>query len=126
MRLLLTVLISSLSLPALAETAAGTWLTGPDKKGQVGHIRLAPCGSALCGTVLKAFDKAGREVVTPNVGKRVIWDVKPLGSGTYAGRMYVSMLDKNVNGEFRVAGQAMTVKGCLGPICQTQKWRRID
>lgn len=126
MRFVLTVLISMMGLPVIAETAAGTWLTGPDKKGQVGHVRLAPCGAALCGTVLKAFDKTGREVITPNVGKQVIWNVKPAGSGAYVGRMHVSALKADVDGTFKVGGRVMIVRGCFGPVCQSQRWQKID
>ena len=114
------------ALPAAAETASGLWLTGPDGKGQVGHVKMAPCGPALCGTVIKAFDSAGKPVLTPNVGKRVIWDVKPAGAGNFAGRMHVSQLKADVAGQFRVSGRAMTVKGCLGKLCQSQKWTKLD
>ncbi len=110
----------------MAGDAKGMWLTGPDAKGQVGHVRMAPCGAALCGTVVRAFDKAGREVRTPNVGKRVIWDVKPTSGSAYEGRMHVSQLRADVNGKFEVSDRAMLVKGCLGKLCQAQKWTRLD
>ncbi|MEZ5715010.1 MAG: DUF2147 domain-containing protein [Paracoccaceae bacterium] len=129
MRLLLGFAAWALALPfgadLRAETLSGLWLTGPDAKGQVGHVRLASCGAAICGTVLKAFDRNGQPVATPNIGKRVIWDVKPSGSG-YAGRMHVSQLKADVDGTFQVAGKVLTVRGCMGPVCQSQRWKRID
>ena len=112
--------------PVQADRAEGLWVTGPDRKGQVGHVRFSRCGAALCGKVLKAFDKNGKPVITRNVGKQVIWGMKPEGAGKYAGTMYVSAVDKNVKGTFRVAGRTMTVRGCLGPVCQKQVWKRID
>ncbi len=120
------VLIAGLASPAFADKAEGLWLTGPDKKGQVGHIRMSRCGDALCGKVLKAFDKNGKSVQTRNVGKQVIWGVKPTGDSDYAGTMYVSTFDKNVKGRFLVSGRSMVVKGCLGPVCQSQTWKKID
>lgn len=129
MRYLLSMVVvfaSFLASPAFADRAEGLWLTGPDKKGQVGHVSFARCGDALCGKVLKAFDKSGKQVRTRNVGKRVIWGVKPTGTGKYAGSMYVSTLNQNVPGTFRVSGRSMTVRGCLGPICQSQVWKKID
>ena len=112
--------------PAFADRAEGLWLTGPDNKGQVGHVRFSRCGEALCGKVLKAFDKSGKPVVTRNVGKQIIWGMTQKGEGQYAGLMYVSALDKNVNGTMRVSGRSMTVRGCLGPVCQSQVWKKID
>jgi len=120
------VLATAVSGPAMADAAQGVWVTGPDRKGQVGHVRFSRCGEALCGKVLKAFDKSGNSVKTKNVGKRVIWGMKPTGNGNYAGNMYVSMLDKNVKGTFRVSGQSMTVRGCYGPLCSSQVWKKID
>ena len=103
-------LAAGMSGPVVAEAVQGLWVTGPDRKGQVGHVRFSRCGEALCGKVLEAFDKNGKSVKTPNVGKRVIWGMKPTGNGKYAGSMYVSMLDKNVK----------------GTLCQSQVWTKID
>ena len=120
------VVAAVLASPVLADRAEGLWVTGPDRKGQVGHVRFSRCGDALCGKVLKAFDKNGKPVQTRNVGKQVIWGMTPTGAGQYAGRMYVSALDKNVEGTFRVSGRSMTVRGCLGPVCESQVWKKID
>jgi len=113
------------AVPVEAGTVAGLWLTGPDQKGQVGHILLAPCGANLCGTVVTAIDKAGRSVKTPNVGKQVIWDVKEVGADRFAGQMHVSHFNATVKGQFLVSGHKMTVRGCLGPVCQSQVWTRL-
>ena len=125
MRYLLVSILVLFAVPVEAGTAAGLWLTGPDQKGQVGHILLAPCGASLCGTVVTALDSAGRSVKTPNVGKKVIWDVKEVGGDHFAGRMHVSHFNATVNGQFLVSGRKMTVKGCLGPVCQSQVWTRL-
>ncbi|WP_161594631.1 DUF2147 domain-containing protein [Marimonas lutisalis] len=111
---------------AEAEPLAGVWVTGPDRKGQIGHVAFAPCGGQICGTVLRAYDQKGRPVVTPNVGKRVIWDVTESAAGQYAGRMYVSQLGKTVDGVFLVQGARLKIRGCLGPVCQSQTWSRIN
>ena len=125
MRWLLVSLFMISSAPVGAETPAGLWLTGPDQKGQVGHIRLSPCGAELCGTVVKAVDRSGRSVVTPNVGKRVIWGLRPTNNGSYSGQMHVSHFKATVKGDFKARGSSMTVKGCLGPVCRSQIWTRL-
>jgi uncharacterized protein (DUF2147 family) len=111
---------------ALAGDVTGLWLTGPDAKGQVGHVKMAPCGNALCGTVVKAFDRNGKPVMTRNVGKQVIWGMTRVGEGEYAGRMRISQLGKDVDGHMRLKGEVLTVRGCLAKLCKSQEWRRVQ
>jgi uncharacterized protein (DUF2147 family) len=110
---------------AQAEPILGTWLTGPDNKQQVAHMQIVRCGAAICGTVLRAFDKTGQQVTTPNVGKRVIWDMQPEGGGAYRGKVLLPLYRATVDGQFRVAGDSLTLKGCLGPVCKSQSWTRV-
>lgn len=110
---------------AVAETATGIWLIGPDQKGQMGHVQLSPCGPAICGTVLKSFDKAGNPITGPNDGKRVIWDMKQVASNQFDGKVLLPLYKATINGKMLVQGNAMTIKGCLGPVCQSQVWKRI-
>ena len=119
----------ALALPsaAMAEPILGTWLTGPDNKNQVAHMQIARCGEAICGKVARAFDSAGQPVTTPNVGKQVIWDVTPkAGTGVYAGKVLLPLYGATVNGAFDVAGDRLTLRGCLGPICRSQDWTRVE
>ncbi|SDI54685.1 DUF2147 domain-containing protein [Lutimaribacter saemankumensis] len=109
-----------------AEAILGTWLTGPDNKSQVAHMRIKRCGPAICGTVLRAFDKSGQPVTTPNVGKQVIWDVTPDGQGVYRGKVLLPLYKTVVDGMFDVSGDRLTLKGCLGPVCKSQSWTRVE
>lgn len=122
------VLFAVLSAPAaaLAEPALGTWLSPPDGKGQVGHVEVRNCGQTLCGTLVRAYDKSGQQVVTPNVGKRLFWDMEPRGGGAYDdGQVYVPVFGRNYDAEMTVAGDRLVVKGCLGPVCKNQTWTRV-
>lgn len=112
---------------AMSEPILGTWLTGPDNKDQVAHMQIDRCGAAICGKVARAFDSAGQPVTTPNVGKRVIWDVTPkAGRGAYSGKVLLPLYGATVNGDFDVAGDRLTLRGCLGPICKSQDWSRVE
>lgn len=111
--------------PLSADTAEGLWLTGPDRKGQVGHVRFAPCGPALCGTIQSAYDQRGKRVTTPNVGKQVIFGMRPAQSGVYAGKMVLPQFGKTIDGTIRVSGKRMTLRGCLAGLCQSQVWTRL-
>jgi uncharacterized protein (DUF2147 family) len=110
---------------AHADSVAGTWLTGPDKKGQVAHIVVKPCGSAFCGQVDKTFDKTGKLIKGPNDGKRVLWDMKAAKVGNYEGKLLLPLYGKTIRGKLSVKGKRLTVKGCMGPICQSQKWTKL-
>lgn len=126
MRRLLFVSVALLSgTPALAEPLLGLWLTRPDKKGQVAHVEAARCGPAICGTILRTYDKAGQPVVTPNLGKRIFWDMVPTGPGTYRGTGWLPLRNLSFGADLTVSRGTLTVHGCIGPVCQSQVWTRI-
>ncbi len=112
-------------LPALADGVEGLWLTGPDRKGQVGHVRFAKCGPALCGTILRAYDKSGAQVVTPNVGRQVIFGMAPAGGDAYAGKMILPQFKATIDGTMKVKGGRMELRGCYAGMCQSQVWTRL-
>ncbi|SRR6056297_495883 len=110
-----------------ADPVKGLWLTEPDSKGQVAHVAVKQCGAAaLCGTIVRAFDSKGSEIMTPSVGKRVFWDMKPEGQGAYAGRAYVPAHDRNYDAGLRLGEDRLRVEGCLGPVCMGQVWRLVN
>lgn len=112
--------------PVAAETVLGTWLSPPDHKGQVGYMRLTPCGSAICGTLVRVFDRNGRETTTVNVGKRLLWDMHAKSSDTFRGRVHVPLLNGNFAAEMKVSGNTLTVRGCSRTgVCRAQTWQRV-
>ncbi|MFY9238185.1 MAG: DUF2147 domain-containing protein [Roseovarius sp.] len=117
-----------MALPAMAQDPAiGIWAAPPDGKGQVGHIEVAPCGTALCGTIIRAYSPEGKQITTANVGKRLFWDMRPNGKGAYdGGRVYVPAHRKEYDAKMEITNGGLSVKGCLGPICQGQTWSRVQ
>jgi uncharacterized protein (DUF2147 family) len=111
--------------PAVAEPLVGLWLTKPDAKGQVAHVRAEPCGAALCGTIIRAFDQQGVLVSTPNVGRRIFWDVQPVSGAEYRGTGWLPLRDMTFKARLRVEQDNLIVSGCIGPICQNQTWTRV-
>lgn len=104
----------------------GVWQMPPDAKGQVGHVRVVPCGNAFCGTVIRAIAPNGQEVMTPNVGRRVMWDMKAKGNGHYDdGRIYVPARKRQFNADMMLQGPRMVLRACLGPICEKQILQRV-
>ncbi|WP_165978939.1 DUF2147 domain-containing protein [Antarcticimicrobium luteum] len=109
-----------------ADTPLGTWLTPPDANGIVAHIEAQPCGAAACGVIARTYDSQGRPVQTPNLGVRVFWDMTPAGAGVWTGRAFVPAHNRSYTGTMKVRGNRMTVRGCLGPVCQSQVWARVN
>lgn len=127
MRAFLAAVLIVLARPAAADPAVGIWLTEPDRKDLVSHIAIRPCGTALCGRILRAFDPSGREVMTPNIGKDLFWDVKPQGGGHYdGGTVRVPLLNVTARARMTLEGDRLRVLGCRGPVCDGQVWRRLE
>ena len=113
---------------ALADPAVGIWETVPDDNGNFGHVEVATCGPALCGTLVRAFDAAGRQIDSPNVGRRIVWDMAPRGGGEYAGgKVYSPDRDKTYNGRLTLSDRGLAVEGCVLGICRDGgTWRRVN
>ena len=112
---------------ALADPVEGVWKTKPDDNGNFGHIDVKPCGAAFCGTLVKAFDGSGAEIQSPNVGKRIIWDMVAYGDGAYDdGKVWSPDRDKTYNSEMQLTGDSLAVKGCVVGICRDGgTWTRV-
>ena len=132
-------LVVSLAFVATAVQAAtvdGDWLT----PNGVAVVRVAPCASGLCGTIiaLKApndaagrTQKDGRNVnpdlrSRPVVGLEILHGFKAAGEGRWAdgtiynpddGKTYRSKITLKPDG-------GLMVEGCVAFICVAQKWVR--
>lgn len=127
-----TALLGALAaLPVSASAAApleGQW-TNP-KRSVV--VKVAPCGNAFCGTVVKASEKAKRNARkggTPNlIGTRILSGLKPAGDGRYRGKVFVPKRNVYASATVRQVGpNVMEVEGCAlaGLLCDEQRWTRI-
>lgn len=120
--------IASLGLAgaALADPVEGTWKTQVDD-GSYAHIRMAPCGSAICGTIARTFNADG-EYKSPNIGKTLVIDMVPNGDGSYAGKVWRPSNDKIYIGKMQLNGNALALRGCVagGLLCSKQTWNRVQ
>jgi len=110
------------------DAAEGTWQTVPDDNGNFGHIKVAACGAAICGTLVKSFDKSGAPMKSENIGKQIIWDMVPNGDGTYGGgKVWSPDRDKTYNSKMTLDGDSLAVKGCVLGICRDGgTWKRVN
>lgn len=128
MRTYLTAAVFALTgagVAIAADPAVGTWQTQVDD-GSYGHVVMAPCGSAICGTLARTFNSAG-EYDSPNKGKKLVIDMTSSGNGAYAGKVWRPSNGKIYTGKMSVSGNALKLSGCVagGLICSKQTWKRL-
>ena len=113
---------------AFADPAEGVWQTAPDDNGNFGHVEVTTCGTALCGTLVRAYDRAGKQIASPNVGRQIIWDMAPRGGGEYAGgKVWSPDRGKTYNGRLTLTDRGLAVEGCVLGICRDGgTWRRVN
>ena len=125
-----------LASPALAaDPVQGRWVT--EEKDAV--ITIAPCGAKLCGRISKFLvappqgldqrdvnnkdaSKRSRKLLGMPVLTGFVEDGDEWRGTIYdpkSGKTYRSILQ-------RKGSNQLTVKGCLGPFCQTQTWRKAS
>ena len=125
-----TILAAALALIAGAASAAdpveGLWKTQPDD-GAYAHVKIAPCGPNFCGTIVKTFNEQG-EYTSPNIGKQIVIDMAPKGSGAYEGKVWRPSNNKVYMGKIALNGNAMKLSGCVagGLLCAKQAWARVQ
>ncbi len=127
-RLLLgAVALVAMAGAALADPLEGMWRTAADDNGNSGLIQVVPCGAALCGTLVKAFDGSGAEMASPNVGRLLIWDTVAKGGGQYRGRVYSPDRAADYNSKLVLTGDRLSVSGCrLGFCREGGVWSRVN
>ena len=132
-RILATIAIFTLAAAAPASATAemleGHW---KNAKGSV-TVKVEPCGSAWCGFVIDATEKAkagAREGGTPNlIGTRILTNLRKTGSNTFKGQAFDPKRNVRVPATIRVVSPStLSVKGCVlgGLICKEQRWLRVS
>ncbi|MDG6079196.1 DUF2147 domain-containing protein [Erythrobacter litoralis] len=130
--------LAALALLALASPAFaadpidGRWIT--EEKDAV--ITIGDCGSSTCGKITKFLKAppqgAGQRDVNnsnPKLRSRKLLGMPVLTGFTeesdlWRGEIYDPKGGKTYRSVIRRKGNTLEVKGCLGPFCQTQIWRR--
>ncbi|MGB4829428.1 MAG: DUF2147 domain-containing protein [Paracoccaceae bacterium] len=110
-----------------ADPVEGTWKTKVDDNGHYGYVQIKPCGPAFCGTLIKAFDGAGKQIDSPNIGRKIVWDMVAYSDGLYDdGKIYSPDRDKTYNADMTLSGNSLSVRGCVFGICRDGgTWKRV-
>ena len=116
---------------APAHASAKSSLEGRWRNGKM-EIVIAPCGGALCGTVVKASAKqqakAERGTGTDLVGARLITNIRKSGANVYRANVYLADRGMNASGTIRQSGpDRLKVRGCvLAFLCKSTNWDRVN
>ena len=97
-------------------------------------MRVAPCGNAYCGTVVKARRRprpSARKGGTAHIGSaRDPDDVRPAGDGIYKGKAFDPKRNMHAPATIRQVGaeRDRACSGCAiaGMICKEQRWTRVS
>ena len=103
---------------AFADPLEGNWRTPTDDNGNSGIVQVAPCGAALCGTLIQSFDSSGAQMASANIGRQIIFDTTSSGRGEYRGRVWSPDRDKTYNSRLQLNGNTLSVSGCVLGICR--------
>ena len=126
-KLALATVLALFGTAAMADPVEGTWKTKVDDNGHYGYVKIKPCGPAFCGTLIKAFGKDGKEIASDNIGRKIVWDMVAYPDGLYDdGQIYSPDRDKTYNGDMTLAGNNLSVRGCVLGICRDGgTWKRV-
>ncbi|MEM9788652.1 MAG: DUF2147 domain-containing protein [Pseudomonadota bacterium] len=122
----LATLIAS-AATAFADPLEGRWQTARDDNGNSGIIQVAPCGAALCGTLVQSFDAGGNPISTEFDGRLIISEMVAQGGGAYRGKVYAPDRDRTYNSRLQLSGNSLSVSGCVLGICRSGgTWTRVN
>jgi len=112
---------------ALADPVVGTWKTQPGDDGNYGLVTISKCGNQICGVLGQGFDASGNKIESPNIGRKMIWDMNADGGGKYSGgKIWAPDRDKTYNSKMALSGNSLKVSGCVLGICRSQNWTRAN
>jgi len=132
----LSLVLAMLASPAkAAEPITGRWVTA--EKDAV--VAIGKCGKAQCGTIerfliLPKGGKDQRDINNSDPAKRTR---KLIGTailtglvaeeGVWRGQVYDPKTGRSYTSEVRRKDAGtLEVKGCVGPFCQTQVWKKAS
>jgi uncharacterized protein (DUF2147 family) len=111
-----------------AERPDGRWIS---QSGNV-EIQIAPCGSALCGTVVRVMANRSMESLAASkapparIGLRIISGLAPAGDGQWSGKLFDRENGNTYDCLIAAQGRTMTVRAYIGlPLFgKSQTWTR--
>lgn len=122
-KLVLAAVLALTPTLASADDVYGTWKTQTGETGGYAHVKISGCGGKICGVITKVFNNDNKS----SEGKTIIKDMSSNGSGSYkGGTIWAPDTDKTYRSKMSLSGSNLKVSGCVGPICRSQNWTRVN
>jgi uncharacterized protein (DUF2147 family) len=110
-----------------ADPIEGLWRTNQYQNGDSGLIEIKPCGSVLCGILVKTYKPTGQEFPSRNLGMQIISGTTASGDGTYEGKIFAPGRNETFNSKLELSGDSLAVFGCALGICRSGgTWTRAE
>ncbi|WP_134679709.1 DUF2147 domain-containing protein [Paracoccus ravus] len=111
---------------AQAEGIGGIFKTQPNDLGQVGMVQFYDCGGKYCGRLMRSFDRAGKEIGSPNTGRNIVANMTEASTGAFSGgTIWDPGSGKTYKSKMQLQGDVLSVSGCVAVFCKTQEWLRV-
>ncbi len=128
--------LAAIGSPALAaDSITGRWVT-QDKDA---IVSIGPCGASTCGKIARflvappdGLDQRDINNPNPKLKKRKLLGLPILtnfkeDTDLWRGQIYDPNSGKSYRSVIRRKNATtLEVKGCIGPFCQTQIWRKVS
>lgn len=112
------LVLGSLVPAAAADVTSGEWLRDTGAS----HVKFAPCGDFLCGTITWLKDPAS----TPaKVGQKVFYNMKQIGENAWEGNAFNPEDGKEYGGKMTLKGDTLLTEGCVLFMCKSTTWTHI-
>lgn len=120
-----TILFVSMSI-ADEQGVIGIWQTEASERGYL-HVSIKNCDEALCGKIIAAFSLEGEPSSDfEHIGKDMVWDMKSKGATSWSkGKIWDPTKDKTYKSKMTLAGDTLSVSGCVLMVCRGQDWTRV-
>ena len=108
---------------AAPSTLAGDWAT----PGLGAVVRLSACADnthRLCGRLIWAWDPS--RIQRGGIGALMLRDFAWSNEAWTGGEVVNPEDGRTYTGSIRLDGEVLRLRGCAGPFCQTQTWRRLN
>ena len=112
---------------AMAEGVIGTWRTDATTEGHL-EIRIATCGEALCGEIVRARDPQGVAGPFEHIGRQMVWNMMPTSEPNAwdGGKIWDPRTDRTFNSRMELTNAGLAVSGCVLGFCRSQLWQRVS
>lgn len=132
----ITLALGLSAMPAWASeiNVAGTWVTAGGA-----HVEISDCGDGTpCGALVwyqSENDMTELDTLNPDpamrdnplIGTKIVWGFKAKDDKWKSGRIYDAENGKVYKSKMSLNEDGtLKVKGCVGPICQTQTWTVLE